>query len=50
MFAILNRGTTVDHKRDRKAKVTCLTCNLKKCTGHCRWESPNSSRATKTRA
>ena len=32
-------------------KVTCLTCNLKKCLGRCRWEStgvpesPRSKRA-----
>jgi hypothetical protein len=22
-----------------KAKVTCVTCKLKKCVGNCRWET-----------
>ena len=29
-------------RKPKKAKVTCITCGLKKCIGRCRWERPRS--------
>jgi hypothetical protein len=36
MFPILS--TPAAHA-DKKGKVTCLTCQLKKCVGRCRFEA-----------
>jgi hypothetical protein len=32
------KPTPREHNQ-RKQRVTCVTCQLKKCIGQCRWES-----------
>ncbi len=36
MFHILPSHTGLE--RHHKGRVTCITCQLKKCVGRCRWE------------
>jgi hypothetical protein len=34
---VQNLSNTARERSPRKAKVTCRTCGLKKCTGRCQW-------------
>lgn len=45
MFTIIT-GPVAAHNSNKK-KVTCLTCKLKGCVGHCRFQAVDSPRPPK---
>ena len=49
MLAVLP-SHTAGHKPHNKGKITCSTCQLKKCVGRCRWEPADCSRPAKRKA
>ena len=45
MFRIM-KPVAAGHSKGHP-KVTCVTCHLKRCVGHCRWEAAPNPKAPK---